>query len=311
MKRVCRWFAGLHVVTVAVIGASASAQEVTIAPRLRVDDEFRLEVTHVRTNSSRPQQDATSTTAITVRVVSASAEGTTLEWMPGSTTVEGSQLARDPLFLAASNAVSGLILRINLDASGEYRGLANEAEIATKLQAAIDVIVDGLSAKLPPEQRQGFRALIGQVLSSPVVIASATREAQMYFGLNGITVAVGQPVETNIEQPNPLGRGVIPATLSIRAESVTSDSAVLTTTTTYDGASLLRLTRALIEQSGKTVSAEELAKLPPLEMGDEARYVLDRTVGLMRQVNVRRRVSAGANQQLDSWEIRLAQVPQR
>jgi len=311
MKRVCRLFACLHVVAVAAIGTSASAQEVTIASRLRAGDEFRLEITRVRTNSSRPQQDAKTSTAIDVRVVSASAESTTLDWTPGATTVEGGQLGQDPLFLAASQVVNGAVLQIKLNTNGQYSGLVNEAEISSKLQRAIDVIVNGVAAKLPLEQRTGFQASVGRMLPPPVVIASATREAQMYFGLNGITCAVGQAVEVDIEQPNPLGSGVIPATLSIRAESVTSDSAVLSTRTTYDNAALLRLTRALIEQSGAAVSAEVLARVPPVKLDDDARYVFDRTIGLMRQVNVTRRVTAGTTQRLDSWEIRLTQAPPR
>jgi hypothetical protein len=244
-------------------------------------------------------------------VTEASAERTMLDWTFGATTVESGQLGQDPLFLAASQVVNDLVLQITLDASGEYSGLANEAEITSKLQRAIDVIVSGFAAKLPPEQRKGFQASVGRALPPPVVIASATREAQMYFGLNGVTVAVGQAVEIDVDQPNPLGSGVIPATVSIRAESVTPDAAVLTTRTTYDDAALLRLTRALVEQSGAPVSAEVLARLPPVKMDDEARYVFDRTVGLMRQVNVTRRVTAGTTQRLDSWEIRLTRVPQR
>jgi hypothetical protein len=300
------------VVSVFLVGVGPTfAQEVEITPRLRVGDEFRLEVTRVRTNSSRPQEDGKSTTPIDVRVVAATAEGITLDWTPGTTTFEKGQVAENPLLVAASNALTGMVLRITLDADGRFTGLANGAEVASKLQAAVNVITTALETKLPVDRRQGFQAFIAQVLSPSVLINSATREVQMYFGLNGTAVSVGETVESQIEQPNPLGGGVIQSAITIRAESASTDSAVLMTTTTYDRESLRRLTVALIEQTGRPVPPQELTRLPPLEMSDDGRYVLDRTVGLMREVILKRRVTAGTNGRLDSWEIRLALGPQR
>jgi hypothetical protein len=204
-----------------------------------------------------------------------------------------------------------MVLRITLDAGGRFTGLANEAEVTSKLQAAVKVITTALEAKLPVDQRKGFQVFIGQVLSPSVLINSATREVQMYFGLNGTALSVGKTDESKIQQPNPLGGGVIPTVFRVRAESASTDSAVLTTTTTYDRESLRRLTLALIEQTGKPVPPQELNRLPPLEMSDDGRYVLDRAVGLMREVTLNRRVTVGTNERLDSWEIRLALGPRR
>ncbi|MGH9255548.1 MAG: hypothetical protein ACRD3C_13390 [Vicinamibacterales bacterium] len=302
----------LSVVWVFLVGMGPTvAQEVAITPRLRVGDEFRLEVTRVRTNSSRPQEDGKSTTPIDVRVVAATADSITLDWTPGTTTFENAQVAENPLLVAASNAVTGMVLRITLDADGRFTGLANGAEVASKLQAAVKVITTALEAKLPVDRRHDFQAFIGQVLSPSVLINSATREVQMYFGLNGTALSVGETDEFTIEQPNPLGGGVIPSAITVRAESASSDVAVLITTTTYDRESLRRLTLALIEQTGRPVPPQELTRLPPLEMSDDGRYVLDRTVGLMREVILNRRVAAGTNGRRDSWEIRLARGPQR
>jgi len=309
------WFqlwALLSVVWGVLLGAGpAFAQEVAITPRLRVGDEFRLEVTRVRTNSSRPQEDGKSTTPIDVRVVAATGGGITLDWTPRTTTFENPQVAENPLLVAASNAVTGMVLRITLDASGRFTDLANEAEVASKLQAAVKVITTALEAKLPVDQRKGFQAFIDQVLSPSVLINSATREVQMYFGLNGTALTVGETDESAIQQPNPLGGGVIPTIVRVRAESASTDSAVLITTTTYDRESLRRLTLALIEQTGRPVPPQELNRLPPLELSDDGRYVLDRTVGLMREVILTRRVTIGTNERLDSWEIRLASEPRR
>lgn len=294
-----------------VCAAPAQAQDIAIKPLLRAGDQFRLEVTRVRENSARPQLDGKSTTPVDVRVEAVTENGITLAWTSGATTFDNPQLAQNPMLLAAAKAVAGLALRLNLTADGKLTGLANEAEVVSRLKATVDAIVSVLAAKLPDEQKKPFQAVIGQLLAPSVLIASATREAQIYFGLNGIAVTAGEPVERSVDQPNPLGSGSIPAMLTISAESATADSAILVTKSTYDPESLRKVTLGFIEQSGRRVPPDALAKLPPLQVDDTGRYVLDRTTGLMREATVNRHVSAGANQRVDGWEIRLTQPPPR
>lgn len=294
-----------------LVAGSASAQQIAIRPALRAGDQFRLEVKRTRHNSSRPDQDSRSTTPVDVRVVSASTEGLTLEWVPGETTFDVKPASLDPLIVAAADVLKGLRLRISLNADGGFAGLMNQSEVAPKLQEAIDVMVRGLAARMPEDQRKGFQAFIGSALSPAALLALVTNDAQTYFGLNGITITVGEALEAAIQQPNPLGRGVLPATFRIRAESATEESAALATTTSYDPAAFRELTRSLAAQAGKPISKEELDKMPPIAMGDEGRFVLDRALGLMREVIVNRRVTAGPMQRLDGWEIRLIARPAR
>jgi hypothetical protein len=302
----------LPVIALLMLGsATVSAQEIAIAPQLRTGDEFRLEVNRTRKNSGRPQQDARGTTPVDVRVVSVTATGITLEWIPGDTTFDNSAVARDPLMGAAAAALKGLRLRINLSADGEFVGLANQAEVQPRLQAAVDIIMNDAIAKIPEDQRKGFRSFITQILSPATLLASVTSDAQTYFGLNGVTISVGEAIDVKIDQPNPVG-GTIAARFRVRAESATKESAVLITTTTYDPAALREMTRALAAKSGQSIPREELDKLPSMEMADDGKFVFDRSVGLMREVIVNRRISMGdAQQRFDGWEIRLIKSPTR
>jgi hypothetical protein len=302
--------AALGLASFALLSNAAFAQDIAITLKLRAGDVFRLQVTRVRENPSRPQLNTKSTTSIDVQIVSASPDGISLEWVPGDTTLD-SQAAQDPVMLAASQALEGLRLRITLTGDGEFVGLANERELLPKLQAALDIIVRETVEKVPAEQRKNFQAFIGQVLSPAVMVASVTNDAKTYFGLSGVTIAVGETIEAELEQPNPLGGGALPATFRIKAESATIESAVLLTTTTYDKAAFMEIARGLAEKTGKPLPAEELAKLPPIEMGDEGRFVVDRMTGLMREVVVKRRLSAGPLQRFDGWDIRLVQGPKR
>ena len=55
-------------------------------------------------------------------------------------------------------------------------------------------------------------------------------------------------MDARIDQPNPLGAGVIPTVFRVTMDSATSDSADLQTTTTYDAAALRQMTAAIVAQ---------------------------------------------------------------
>jgi hypothetical protein len=306
MRSARRWhLAASLLVGLLATASPASAQDISIVPTLRAGDSFQLEVIRIRENSAQPQQDGKSTTRVNVLVLSTSAEGAVIEWVPGATVFDNPQVAANPAVGFAAQALRDIRFQLNLNAEGELKGVANQAEVAPKMKTAVDVVVRDLAARIPEEQRKGFLDLIGQVLSVDVLIASATRDAATYLGLNGAALAVGEAVEVDIEQPSPLGGGPIPAKFRVRMESATADVASLKTTTTYDPAALMRLTRSLAKQAGSPIPPEQFINLPPMQMSDEGSFVFDRKRGLMREVKVNRRIVVGPNRRLDAWEIRL------
>jgi hypothetical protein len=133
----------------------------------------------------------------------------------------------------------------------------------------------------------------------------------MYFGLNGVSLAAGEIAETNLQVPNPFAGGEIPAKFQVRMETVTADSASLKTTTRYDPTALQRMTQTMAQQAGAPIPSEELAKLPSMQVTDNGAYSFDRTVGLMREVNVNRHISVGNNSRYEGWQIRLLNSPKR
>lgn len=296
---------------VVLTASAAAAQEIRVAPKLREGDTFRLEVTRLREQTQRPQTNGRGTTPIDVRVVSATPEGFVLDWAAGTPTFENPLVAADPLAKAITEAAAGLSLRLKLNADGEFAGLANESQVRTKLTTILDVMRDQLAARLPADQREQMQAMLRQVLAPDLALGTVSREVGLYFFLNGVELTVGKPVEVDIEQPAPFGGGVIPARLRIQADAVTEHVASLSTATTYQAAALLNMTRALAQQAGTTISDEELAKIPPLEMRDSGKYTFDRVTGLMREVTIDRHVNAGPNRRHDGWIIRLVTPPAR
>jgi len=294
-----------------IAGSQALAQDVTIGPQLREGDQFRLEMVRLRENSQQPQQNGRSRTLVNVAVISVTADGVLLDWAPGDTTFDNQQVAQNPLLAAAVQAASGLKFRLTLNPDGELTGMANQAEVAPKLQAIVDTMLQGLAANLPAEQRQGLITFASQILSPELLIASAVREASIYFGLNGVSLAAGDEAEFEIEQASPFGGAAIPATFRVRMDSATADSASLTTAVTYDSAALWRVTESLAKQAGKPIPPDELARMPPIDIRDQGTYLFDRTLGLMREVIVNRHIAVGGVRRLDGWEIRLLEGPRR
>jgi hypothetical protein len=288
--------------------AQAFAQDVTIVPTLRAGDAFQLEVIETRQNSRQPKQNRVRS-LVEVRVISAGTAGFVIDWVPGEPIFDNAHDARDPQFSVVAQALRDIRFRLNLNPDGEVTGLANRAEVAPKLKIVVDTVVQGLAAKLPGEKAKAFRDMVGQMLTVDTLIASATRDAETYFALNGVSLASGKAVTVDVKQPNPLGGDPIPARFEVRMDSATEDVASITTTTTYDPTSLRLLTESVLRKTGATITPEQMAKIPSVEMADQGRYVYDRKTRLMREVIVNRRVNAGPTRQVDGWVIKLIKAP--
>jgi hypothetical protein len=292
------------------LAATASAQNILIAPKLRTGDTFKLEISRTRENTPGSSQDGKGSSTVNVTVLTVTPEGSTLEWESGliAGNVGG---VPEALMLTAGDAMRGIKPVIRLTPDGELAGLANEAEVLAKMQAAVDIIRRGAAESVPPANRPGFEAMLSQVLSPPILLASVVSDARIYFRLNGAALGVGQSATADLLQPNPFGGEPLPAKFTVRAESGNTDTASLVTTTVYDGAALMRLMSLMMEKTGDPVPKEEFAKLPAMQMGEEGRFVFDRLVGLMREATVTRRVTMGGQVRLDRTEIRLVAPPKR
>ena len=298
-------------VSLALLALLTVVQDVELRPKLVAGDKFRLDVTRVRRDSSRPQMSAAGRTPVDVQVVSAGPDGFVLDWVPGDTTFDNPQILQDPTVAAASQAAKGMRFRIALSADGEFKGLLNEAEVTAKLQSIMGTIVSELAARLPANQRKNFHDLMGQVLSPAALISSATQDVQIYWGLYGIGLAPGEDLAVNVEQPNPMGGSPIPSTFRIRMDSATATSAAITTTTTYEKDALMKMTLEMAQRAGAPVKPSDAAKLPPMQMEDGGKYEFDRVSGLMRTITINRRISAGNMERVDGWTITLVGSPKR
>ena len=162
-----RWpLAASLLVGLFAISSQASAQDVSIVPTLRTGDAFQLEIIRTRQNSAQSQQNSKGTSRVDVRVLSTSADGSLIEWVPGAIVFDNPRAALDPLVGSASQALRDIRFQLKLNADGELAGLANQAEVAPKLKTTVDALVRDLAARMPADHRRGFLDFIGQVLAA-------------------------------------------------------------------------------------------------------------------------------------------------
>ena len=301
----------MRVIPFTLIALLALVQDIELRPKLVTGDKFRLEVTRTRRDSARPHMAASGVTPVDVQVVSAGADGFVLDWIPGDTAFDNPQVMQDPNIGAAAQAARGMRFRIALTADGEFNGLLNEAEVTPKLQAILGSVVGELAIRLPYDQRKKFETMMAQVLSPAALISSATQDAQVYWGLYGAALTPGESVAVDLEQPNPLGGSPIPATFSVRMDAATASTATITTTTTYQKDALLKMTLELAQRAGAPIRPQDAAKIPPIQMADDGKYEFDRVSGLMKKIAINRRISAGGQERLDGWVIKLVESPKR
>ncbi|MBN8733820.1 MAG: hypothetical protein J0L64_25010 [Acidobacteria bacterium] len=288
----------------------AFSQDLTLRPTLQVDDTFELEIIRLREDSRRPQMNGRSRTPIHVRVLESNPKGFLLEWKQGATEFDNPEIIKNPIAAAASNAAKDLVLQLELNPAGQFARLRNEAEVTAKLQTVMESLLAALGRQIPDsQQRQQVDSLVRRLMSPPVLLASATRDSQTYFALNGAMVNKEKPFTADLQQPSPFGGGTIPARFRLTLDSLDAHSASLTTTTTYDPQAVARFSAQLLAQTSPAPHAAAQAA-PALHIEDSAAYTYNRAFGLMSDVVVRRRVSAsGTLNALDGWDIRLTRRP--
>src|SRR5262249_54576172 len=106
-----------------------AVENVEIRPRLVQGDKFRLDVTHIRRDSARPQLNVVGRYLVDVYVVSAASNGFVLDWVPGETTYDNPQILQDPMLAMVTQATKGLVYRIALSPDGGFSRVVNEGDI--------------------------------------------------------------------------------------------------------------------------------------------------------------------------------------
>lgn len=294
----------------------AAPQNVTLRPRFVAGTSFVLEVTRATeqsTGKDTPTRKFSVTRTVDVRVVSASREGSVLEWKPRPTLLDYLAMS-DPTSAMGLELLGSVPVTLNLDRDGQLDSIGNEADLQSRLVAARDALLKrvfkDMKPEMKPEDKARFEALLARVLSPANLVTLATREPQLYVDLNGLEDIGRDGFEAAIEMPNPVGVKPLAGILAIRLESVNAAQAVVQTTLKYDPATTAGMVTALLGEFAPDVAAnnkEAIAEFQkrPFALVDEGRYVFDRKINIMREVTYVRRAGVEPVYKIERFEMKL------
>ncbi len=180
-----------------------------------------------------------------VRVLETGPTGSLLEWIEGPTEYDDPAQAGNPIVAGASKALDNLKLLVKLGPDGEYLGLQNETDVTTLLQTVVESVVKQVVASVPEEQRAGMGTVVKQAMQPAVLLASATRDIQLYFNLHAAELDAESPAEAAVQLPNPITGTPIPAKVKITWEGGNN----LSVQTAFDGAAVQAAMAQLISQA--------------------------------------------------------------
>ncbi|MEO5926093.1 MAG: hypothetical protein ABIR70_19890 [Bryobacteraceae bacterium] len=274
---------------------SGSAQTLSVKPHFTVGDTFTVEISHVRSNSTRPESNAKARNLNQVRVVETGPTGSLLEWVEGPVDYDDPAQVGNPVVAGASKALDNLRLMVKLNARGEFTELQNEAVVSKQLLDVAEKVVKSVTAEAPADQRAGLEVVVRQMMQPAALLSSATRDIQMYFSLHGVEIEAAKPVETTVHLPNPISGTPIQAKLRIRLESANN----LTVQTIFNASEVQAAMTELISKAAPG------SPVPTVEVQDGGKYVYAPAPGLMQSVTYTRKVKAGPQIRTDEWQMTL------
>lgn len=160
------------------------AQDVHITPKWKQGDVLRLEYLRTREDARRPESNGTSKTPVDVTILSADAKGFTVRWMSGKTEFPAGMQVLENVLRIHDKAME-VFVDIQLSAEGEFVSVLNAKEVSARMGELVAVMTKDL------EQDEQGKALIRQVLNPDLLLASASSDAQTYFGMYGVALKPG------------------------------------------------------------------------------------------------------------------------
>jgi hypothetical protein len=292
--------------------AAAGAQPISVSTRLKPGEVLSLTVKRSR-EDSRVAQRGVFITPVKASVLESGPDGAVVDWIPGDPSADPPEVLSNPLVRASMATLAGIHFEVKLSPEGEYRGLRNDEDVQLKLKAAVDGMIDQISAKLTNEAtRAQFKTTANRMLSPRNLLNSATRDIQLYFSLGGGEFDRRKPLRLPVNSANPLGGAAIKSEIeySVQAFSEQQGTARLHMVQTFDPTALKEsLSRLMPAPPAAPPPGQATQELPAFVFQDEADYVVDLERGLARSIDHKRIIDASpAVRRLDSTIITLHSI---
>lgn len=275
-------------------------RDISFAPRWTKGESRTYEELKVR--RTIPKGGAASQVAsrarIDLKVVEADKNGYVLSWMISESTVDGPRSPEQDADLARMRkSIEGWNVLLDLDGSGNLRGMRNWREIKSKAESFNDSLLRSREFQtLQPEAQSKFRSqLNSSVATREQIEAICTREARAFLAPIGLDFKSGRPIQYEAQLPNPRGGAPFPAHARFQVTTIdpASERAIVEWHQVVDpkaarqglGESISRLGRNL----GRPPSPGNSDPYKSVSITDECRYLMDMRTGWvndMKQVRL-------------------------
>jgi len=267
-------------------------QDVPIRPHFVAGDEFAIAMTRTVEERLGTERTHSISRTIQIKVMTTSADGTTLQWRPGAAQIKGVPERTDARMAATVLAATDHDFLLALDSLGQYRRTTNVAELTPSLERSLGA----MRAKVPTLDDPALSAM--PRITAGNVASAVGQDAEIFTGFYGMSSPVGVDVEMAAAFRMPGGE--IPGVRRLRIVSATDESAEATMTFTLDQTAL----RKLIPGAAETPSFK-------VDLTETARYIFDRRVRLNRSGTMDRTALGGKDSRIERWQFSLISTPKR
>ena len=252
---------------------------------------MRLEITTEDIRDHPPQK--TYQTPIALRVLRKSTDGTLLDWVTGKSSATAGASA-DPVLDLAENIFENLHMTVRLDPAGKYQGIQNEDELKAKIQEFELLLIPQATAKIAdPSERARMAEGMTKAMTPATMLSAAREEVDLYFGISGLPLVVGKPVQVPSSVLNPFGeQGILDGQLETTPIGVDSakGEARIEFHQEFDPKARAGGKNMIFgSQSGTGAAREDSG----LTLTDSGEYLLDLASGRVKQVRHVRTIRRG------------------
>lgn len=252
-----------------------------------------------------------------LRVLDASADGATLEWIEGGQVVVDAHPQRRPLLELGLAAMRDVQLVVGLDAAGRVNALLNADAVRTASLGMLDAAAAhlGASPETAPMIAAMLPAMKAALATNAMVTASALKEPMLLLGAMGRRFGADEPVEFRTTLVNPLGGEALDAIARFRIHDVDPRAAqatlgwlMVSDPVATDAASRANVRRgaAIAGTADAPATTETIAALPAITLEERGDHVVDTASAWPVRVTHARTLRAGPIAQVEETSFRLA-----
>jgi hypothetical protein len=279
-----------------VVALPARAAPVTFTPQFKSGETLQLVLTKTRERQvpNQPAVKGGGETTVTLKVLSAGAEGSVIEWRNGDTRLVGANAQPDAATQDLLAAASGLRYEVVLDAKGDFKELRNFEEVRQRL----DQIMEKTAGRVQDEKRreQVKEALRKAFADRQTLEQAVLKEVLLFFYPLGKTLEQGKPLRFDTEMQTPLGPKPIPAAVTVTLKSFNKgmDTAKIEWKQQIDRKAANQAMRQWLEQMGKQMGKPmpKDQKIPDLDVTDRADFVVSPGSGWTESMRYTRKIAA-------------------